>query len=131
MPNSKCRILTLIALPVPFIACLAISLERQQPDAWQSVSLLEKSTLFTVYGRAFNTAPILGRLGGYKDINEMAEDVKPWIDGIKQLNDNRGVVVGIHLIYAMAIPCKPKDDCLMYLEGRDKHIVENYIQPAA
>ncbi len=95
------------------------------------VSLLEKNTLFTVYGRAFNTAPILGRLGSYKDMNAMAQDIKPSLAGIGRYNDKKGVVPGIHLIYAMAIPCKPNDDCLLYIEGIEKHLVDDYIQPAA
>ncbi len=130
MLKFHCRVACLLAALALLVPCLSAQ-SNQPPTAWKAKSLLENNTLLTVYGRAFDTAPILGRLGTYKDIDAMAEDIKPWIAGIKKNNDNKGVVVGIHLIYAMAIPCKPKDDCLMYLEGRDKHIVEDYIQPAA
>ena len=95
------------------------------------ISLLETNTLFTVYGRAFSRAPILGRLGTYRDFEDMANDVQPWTREIKKYNDNKGVIPGLHLIYAMAIPCKPKDDCLLYLEGTVKDIVSTYIEPAA
>ncbi len=128
------RLYCRMAAPViALIACAPyLPTQTNQPAAIsKAASLLEHNTLFTVYGRAFDTAPILGHLGTYKDISAMAEDIKPWLRDIPKYNDNKGVVVGIHLIYAMAIPCKPKDDCLMYLEGRDKHIVEDSIQPAA
>lgn len=107
------------------------SQSNQSPAAWKPKSLLERNTIFTVYGRTFNSAPILGHLGTYADMNAMAKDIKPWIEGIKKYHDKEGVIPGIHLIYAMANPCRPKDDCLLYLEGREKQIVENYIQPAA
>jgi hypothetical protein len=97
----------------------------------KTVSLLARNTLFTVYGRAFNFAPILGHLGTYKSIEDMDKDVQPWIQGIDRRNDGKGVIPAIHLIYAMAIPCKPNDDCLLYLEGMVKDIVGTYIQPAA
>jgi len=102
--------------------------KRETP---KTVSLLARNTLFTVYGRAFNYAPILGRLGTYKSIEEMEKDIQPWVQGIDKRNDGKGVIPGIHLIYAMAIPCKPNDDCLLYLEGMVKDIVGTYIQPAA
>jgi hypothetical protein len=95
------------------------------------VSRLEKNTLLTVYGRAFDRAPILGRLGTYKNFEDMERDLKPWIPEIKKRNDNKGVVPGVHLIYAMAIPCKPNDDCLLYLEGIEKNVIGTYIEPAA
>ena len=41
------------------------------PDYSHAVGLLETHTLFTVYGRGFDTAPILGRLGTYKDFAAM------------------------------------------------------------
>jgi len=103
----------------------------QKPGAGKSLSILSENTLFTVYGRAFGRAPILGRLGTYKNFEQMDKDIQPWIKGIKERNGKKGVIPGIHLIYAMAIPCKPKDDCLMYLEGTVKDLVGTYIEPAA
>ena len=94
-------------------------------------SILSENTLFTVYGRAFGRAPILGRLGTYRNFEDMDKDIQPWIRGIEERNGRKGVIAGIHLIYAMAIPCKPKDDCLMYLEGTVKDIAAAYIEPAA
>jgi hypothetical protein len=95
------------------------------------VSILSENTIFTVYGLTFNRAPILGRLGSYKSIADMEKDIQPWVEGIKTRHDKKGVIPAIHLIYAMAIPCKPKDDCLMYLEGRVKDFVGTFIEPAA
>ena len=40
-----------------------------------ATSLLKKSTVFTVYGRAFGRAPILGHFGTYKDLDMMAADI--------------------------------------------------------
>jgi len=96
-----------------------------------AASLLESSTIFSVYGKAFGIAPILGRLGSYEDIAAMEEDVKPWVPKIKAVNDGKQEVVGIHLIYAIAIPCKPKGECLQYLEGASGDLVERYIKPAS
>jgi hypothetical protein len=104
--------------------------QQTSPDVKPS-SILEKNTLFTVYGKHFDVAPVLGRLGTYKNFEDMAKDVQPWIPEIKKRNDSKGVIIGAHLIYAMAIPCKPNDDCLMYLEGRFKDLVGTYIEPAA
>jgi hypothetical protein len=94
-------------------------------------SILAENTIFTVYGLAFNRAPVLGRLGSYKGIEEMEKDIQPWVEGIQTRHDKKNVIPAIHLIYAMAIPCKPNDDCLMYSEGRIKDLVGTYIEPAA
>lgn len=90
--------------------------------------LLETKTLFSVYGRGFGVAPILGKLGAYKDINAMTEDVQPWVSQIAAVNGGKGVAVGIHLIYALAVPCTAKGVCLDYLNGA---MVQKYIAAAA
>ncbi len=97
----------------------------------RAVSILSESTLFTVYGRAFGRAPILGRLGTYRGFEDMEQDIQPWIEGISSRHDKKRVIPALHLIYAMAIPCVPGDDCLLYLEGIEKDIVGTYIEPAA
>ncbi|MBN2320323.1 MAG: hypothetical protein JXR49_14665 [Acidobacteria bacterium] len=97
----------------------------------ETASILKDNTLFTVYGRAFGVAPILGRLGTYKSFEDMEIEVTPWLDCIKERNGKKGAIAGIHLIYAMATPCVPDDDCLLYLEGRERDIVGKYIKPAA
>jgi hypothetical protein len=102
-----------------------------KPATEKPVSILSKNTLFTVYGRTFGRAPILGRLGAYKNFVDMEKDIQPWIKGIQKRNDQKGVIPALHLIYGMAIPCKPKDDCLLYLEGTVKDLVGTYIEPAA
>jgi hypothetical protein len=102
-----------------------------KPPAAKLSSIFPGNTLFTVYGLTFDRAPILGHLGTYKNFAEMEKDIQPKVQEIRQRNDRKGVVPAIHLIYAMAIPCKPKDDCLMYLEGRVKNLAGEYIEPAA
>ena len=102
------------------------------PPPPDPVSMLEKSTIFSVYGKAFNMAPILGRLGTYENFDAMAADTKPFVQQIAKVNDGKTVVVGMHLIYGLAIPCAPKAPaCLQYLEGATGDLVENYIKPAA
>lgn len=91
-------------------------------------SLLEANTLLAIYGRGFGVAPILGRLGTYRNIDEMARDLCERERAIAAVNDGKGVIKTIHLIYAMAIPCKPGSDCLEYL-GPD--LVQRYVEPAA
>jgi hypothetical protein len=71
--------------------------------------LLETSTLFAVYGRAFGVAPILGHLGTYKGLDDMAADTQPWVQKIAAANDGKQVTIGIHLIYAIAVPCTKKN----------------------
>jgi hypothetical protein len=102
-----------------------------EPAAVKPKSVLLGNTLFSVYGRALGRSPILGRLGSYKNFAAMDKDIKPWIQGIRKRNGAKGVLPAIHLIYAMATPCKPKDDCLLYLEGTAKDLVKAYIEPAA
>jgi hypothetical protein len=65
------------------------------------------------------------------NFEDMQEDIRPWIQGIQERNSNKGVVPALHLIYAMAIPCTPNDDCLIYLESIEKDLVKTYIEPAA
>jgi hypothetical protein len=91
--------------------------------------LLETNTLFAVDGRGFGIAPILGRLGTYDGFDAMAADAKPWLQSIAAANDGKGVTIGIHLIYALAVPCtKKKGDCLQYPSC---DLVKTYIEPAA
>lgn len=136
IPSSvPCCLLSLAIILA--LASRTNSQSNQNPQAYskretaKTISLLAQNTLFTVYGRAFNFAPILGHLGTYKSFEEMEKDIQPWIQGIDKRNDGKGVIPGIHLIYAMAIPCKPYDDCLLYLEGMVKDVVGTYIEPAA
>jgi hypothetical protein len=61
-------------------------------------------------------------------MDAMAADTASWLKNISAVNDGKQVVVGIHLIYALAVPCTGKGNCLDYL-GSD--IVSKYIEPAA
>lgn len=115
-----------------FVVLLAFAgasqLVCQQTETSSPTGLLEANTLFSVYGRGFDTAPILGRLGQYKDIDAMAADTRSWVTQISAVNGGKKVLIGIHLIYALAVPCTGEGDCLDYL-GPD--IVDRYIKPAA
>jgi len=102
-----------------------------KPLTVKAESILTDNTLFTVYGRVFNRAPILGRLGQYRHIEDMEKDVQPWVEGIRKRHDKKGVIPAIHLIYAMATPCKDSPDCLIYVEGAAGDLVGNYIEPSA
>jgi hypothetical protein len=108
-----------------------IPLDLPKPAVVKAAPILPDNTLFTVYGRAFNRAPILGRLGQYRDFADMEKDVAPWVEGIKKRNNKKGVIPAIHLIYAMATPCKDSPDCLLYIEGSVKDLADRYIEPAA
>jgi hypothetical protein len=94
------------------------------------VSWFDKATVLGFYGRAFGVAPILGRLGGYQTIDDMAKDVDTWVASVRTVNGGKAVIPEIHLIYALAVPCSASDDCLYYLEGADPHVVDDYIKPA-
>lgn len=130
------RVFCSVIFVISILACalginsLSIQLPSLKPGS--PVSILSENTILTVYGLAFDRAPILGRLGSYKNIEEMQRDIQPWVEGIKTRHDKKGIIPAIHLIYAMANhPCKPNDDCLMYLEGKINDLVSAYIEPAA
>ncbi|HTX37131.1 MAG TPA: hypothetical protein VME43_19010 [Bryobacteraceae bacterium] len=116
------------AFAVLFAFAAPCQVSREAGRTGSRTGLLETNTLFAVYGRGFNIAPILGRLGTYKDIDAMASDTRSWVKRISAVTEGKGVVTGIHLIYALAVPCTGKGDCLDYLSG---DIVGKYIKPAA
>jgi len=101
------------------------------PNPVKPTSYLEDSTLLTIYGRAFGVAPILGRLGSSQNFDDAARDVQQFYGPVSQYNDGKKIIPAVHLIYALAIPCEPNDDCLLYLEGTDPDVVGHYIKPAA
>lgn len=120
------RVLPGLIIVFFFTAAVAVSLDGDRLPT--RIGLLESNTLFTVYGRGFGVAPILGRLGQYKDIDEMAAASRSWVDKISAVNAGKGVVIGIHLIYALATPCPGNGNCLDYLGDG---IVRQYIRSAA
>jgi len=146
LPTAHCRLFFCILLSLAFLSgCnsekkpqgsqkahpVLQTIPVQAPKIIHPISILSESTLFTVYGRAFDCAPILGRLGAYRGFEDMEKDIQPWLQGIRKRHNKKQVIPAIHLIYAMAIPCKPGDDCLLYLEGTVKDLIGNYIEPAA
>lgn len=94
--------------------------------------LLDNTTIFAVYGRAFGVGPILGKLGQLRSIAEMEKAIAAPVKQIDALNGPKRVTPALHLIYNMAIPCKnAKDECLYAVEGAAGDLVANYIRPAA
>ena len=126
--------LILIVICASVLACAnsqSIQTPQLPPKPVKAESVLTDNTLFTIYGRAFNVAPILGRLGAYSGFADMDKDAQPWVRGIRERHDKKNVIPALHLIYAMATLCTPKNDCLLYLEGRVKDLARDYIEPAA
>ena len=122
-----------IILITAVLGILAVSQLRPADPAHPGgpSGLLDSSTLFAVYGRGFDWAPILGHLGTYKDIYAMAADTKTWIPKIAAANGGKGVVIGIDLIYGLAIPCKGTRNCLEYFDQGTRDLVATYIKPAS
>lgn len=110
----------------------ATSTPTPSPTIVPRSSVLDEGTLLAMYGRALNVAPILGLLGAYKDFDEMDRDIaKRFAGPIKANNGGKPIIPTVHLIYALAIPCTPNDDCLLYLEGAKIDVVKEYIEPAS
>lgn len=97
-----------------------------RPQSW-----LKGTTLLTVYGRGFGTAPILGRLGMDHSFADVARQVRPYINAIHRNGPNRRVRIALHLIYGLATPCASDTTCLLYLDDAGVNIVKRYIKPAA
>ena len=87
--------------------------------------------MLAIYGRGFKIAPILGMLGGLKSFDDMDKTIRErFYPPIRANNGGRPIIPTIHLIYGLAIPCTPNDDCLLYLEGMNVDIIKEYIEPA-
>jgi hypothetical protein len=114
-------------LIVSSAAVLVVRVSAVNPP--EPVALLETHTLFTVYGRGFDIAPILGRLGTYKDFSSLESNTHDQIEEITSVNRGKAVATGIELIYGMAVPCRGTRNCLDYLDEK-ANIVERYIRPA-
>lgn len=117
--------------PTTTATSTATSTPTVTPTVEKRSSVLDEGTMLAVYGRGFGIAPILGLLGGYKGFDDMEKDIrKRFYPGIKANNGGKPIVPAVHLIYALAIPCTPGDDCLLYLEGAKIDVVKDYIEPA-
>ncbi len=97
-----------------------------RPYSWMA-----QTTLLTIYGRAFSTAPILGRLGMDDNFTQLEWQVQPYAQGIKANNGGTDPRITVHLIYAMAVPCGVTGNCLYYLDDAGVDIVKTYITEAA
>lgn len=95
-----------------------------------SESWLNHSVILTIYGRGFGVAPIVGRLGYDSSFADMHSQVQPLKAGIKRNDDGRRVVVAVHLIYGLAMPCSDVAHCVLGLDDTGVAIVREYIKPA-
>jgi len=96
------------------------------PQSW-----LRHTTILTMYGRAFGVAPILGRLGMDSNFADLSAQVRPFIQGVRANDGGKQIRVAVHLIYAIATPCRDSANCLEYLDDTGVNIVKQYIEPAA
>ncbi|HEX6508298.1 MAG TPA: hypothetical protein VF221_11755 [Chloroflexota bacterium] len=87
--------------------------------------------MLTIYGRAFNVGPILGRLGMDASFADVRKQARPFWLGVHSTIGHRPVRVGIHLIYGLATSCGGPGDCVDYLDDIGVNIVKQYIEPAA
>jgi hypothetical protein len=101
------------------------------PNGPLSQSWLAHSTLLTVYGRSFGTAPILGRLGMDRSFADLQRQVAPLRTAIAARVPSHHVRIALHLIYGLATPCATRGNCLLYLDQTGVDIVRTYIEPAA
>jgi len=112
--------------PIPQPAKRPLGHATHRPYSWMA-----QTTLLTIYGRAFSTAPILGRLGMDDNFTQMEWQVQPYARGIKANNGGTDPRITVHLIYAMAVPCGVTGNCLYYLDDAGVDIVKTYITEAA
>ena len=105
--------------------------QAQYGRAHRPYSWMAQTTLLTIYGRAFSTAPILGRLGMDDNFAQLDWQIQPYAQGIKRNNGGTDPRVTVHLIYAMAVPCAQTVNCLYYLDDAGVDIVKSYIKEAA
>jgi len=109
------------------VVVMVVKLSAVNPA--EPVALLETHTLFTVYGRGFNLAPILGSLGTFKDFPSLESNIHAQVQEITSDNGGKPVATGIELIYGMAVPCKDSGNCLDYLD-ETTDVIARYIKPA-
>ncbi|ACZ42687.1 SH3 type 3 domain protein [Thermobaculum terrenum ATCC BAA-798] len=96
----------------------------------RAASWMDNTILLGMYGRSFGVAPILGRVGLYRNLDDMARDVQRFEAQMRPYIGDKQVRPEIHLIYAMAVPCWGDSDCLSYLDDTGVDIVNTYIKPA-
>jgi hypothetical protein len=118
------------ATPTPVLPTATTAPPTPTPAPEGPASYLEGSTLLTIYGRAFEIAPILGRLALFKDFDQLGREIGEFSTNLRKVNDGKKIIPGVHLIYAMATPCSRTGECLYYLEDAKEKIFEWYIEPA-
>lgn len=96
-----------------------------------SESWLSHSVILTIYGRGFGIAPILGRLGFDSSFADLRTQVRPYTTGIRRNDGGRKVIIAVHLIYGLAMPCSDEPTCVLNLDSTGVNIVKQYIKPAA
>ena len=120
------------ATPTPRPATPTVLPPTAIPSSGGLPSFFDNATLLSIYGRAWNSAPVLGRLALYSNIDDMAQEVAEFKVNLSIANGGLKIIPVIHLIYGMAIPCGPTGDCLSYLDTlKSQNLVQDYIEPAA
>jgi hypothetical protein len=122
--------LCLLAVILPGIHLATGSSTRQQAAAVNPGSWLRGGTLLTVYGRGFGIAPVLGRLGQDRSMDDVDAQTAPVRAEIARTGGGP-TRLAIHLIYGLATPCAATPHCLLYLDGAGLDLVKEYIEPAA
>ena len=130
-------------LPPDSIADLICEAAEPDPgicDWWSHVlpatplgplSVLQRHSLLSVYGRSFGVAPVLGMLGALNSFDELERSVEPWVRGMSEFSETP-VKVAPHLIYALARTCyTPDDSCMIFTDASGVDLIEEYIKPAA
>jgi hypothetical protein len=126
-------------LPIVAIPLAVFTMAQTRPQQTSAVvatpsgpaSWLRGSTLLTMYGRGFGTAPVLGRLGLDRTPADMANQLAHEQNLVRVRSGQHRTRLAIHLIYAMATPCDSTDTCLNYLDETGVDLVKQYIEPAA
>lgn len=107
------------------------SSETSTPPAMpKPASWLGSGTLLTLYGRGYETAPVLGELGEARSLQDVRHQLAPARRAIAAAT-HRPVRLAIHLIYGLATPCAGQPHCLLYLDDTGVDLVHRYIEPAA
>ena len=101
------------------------------PTPLGPLSVLQRHSLLSVYGRSFGVAPVLGMLGAVNSFDELEHSVEPWVHAMSEFAE-APVKVAPHLIYALARNCRGTDDsCMIFLDASGVDLIEDYIKPAA
>lgn len=122
--------LCLLAVILPGLHFAAAGSGGHAATTAAPVSWLRHDTLLTVYGRGFGIAPVLGRLGEDRTLDDVDAQTAA-IRAQVQKSSGSPTRLAIHLIYGLATPCDAAPRCLLYLDDTGVDLMKQYIEPAA